>query len=50
MDLVLKEEMNMHVFCVSLDELISQTLSQSAGNTSLPQPSPWQILADTPLS
>ena len=29
---------NEHVFCVSLDELISQALSHSAGNTSPPQP------------
>ena len=38
---------NEHVFCVCLDELISQALSQSAGNTSPPQPSPWQTLTDT---
>ena len=40
---------NKHVFSVNLDELISQALSQSAGNTSPPQPSPWQTLTDTPL-
>ena len=40
---------NKHVFSVNLDELISQALSQSAGNTSLPQPSPWQTQTDTPL-
>ena len=38
---------NEHVFSVCLDELISQALSQSAGNTSPPQPSPWQTLTDT---
>ena len=41
---------NKHVFCVCLDELISQAVSQSAGNTPPPIPSPWQILTDTPLT
>ena len=41
---------NKHVFSVCLDELISRALSQSAGNTSPPQPSPWQTLTDTPLN
>ena len=41
---------NKHVFFVSLDELISQALSQSTGNTSPPTPSPWQTLTDTPLT
>jgi hypothetical protein len=41
---------NKHVFCVSLDELISQAVSQSAGNTSSPKPSPWQTLTDAPLT
>ena len=41
---------NKHVFCVSLDELISQALSQSAGDTSPPIPSPWQTLTDPPLT
>ena len=45
-----QELTNKHIFCVSLDELISQALSQSAGNTSLPPPSPWKILTDTPLT
>ena len=40
---------NKHVFYVSLDELISQAVSQSAGNTSPPIPSPWQTLTDPPL-
>ena len=40
---------NEYVFSVSLDELIPQALSHSAGNTSPPQPSPWQILTETPL-
>ena len=39
---------NKHVFCVCLDELISQALSQLA--TSPPIPSPWQILTDPPLT
>jgi hypothetical protein len=38
------------VFYVNLDELISQALSQSAGNTLPPIPSPWQTLTDTPLT
>ena len=41
---------NKHVFSVNLDELISQALSQSAGNTSPPIPSPWQTLTDPPLT
>ena len=41
---------NKHVFSVNLDELISQALSQSAGNTSPPQPSPWQTLTSLPLA
>jgi hypothetical protein len=41
---------NKHVFSVCLDELISQALSQSAGNTSPPTHSPWQTLTDTPLT
>jgi hypothetical protein len=39
-----------HVFSVYLDDLISQALLQSAGNTSSPKPSPWQTLTDTPLT
>ena len=42
--------MQTNVFYVCLDELISQALSQSAGNTSPPMPSPWQTLTDTPLT
>ena len=41
-----------HVFSVCLDELISQTVSQSA-DTSFTSPStlsPWQNLTDTPVS
>ena len=41
---------NKCVYSVCLDELISQVLSQSAGNASPPQPSPWQTLTDTPLT
>ena len=41
---------NIRVFSVCLDELISQALSQSAGNTSPPQPSPWQTLTEPPLT
>ena len=40
---------NEHIFSVNLDELISQVLLQSAGNTSPPIPSPWQTLTDPPL-
>ena len=40
---------NKHVFVVCLDELISQAVSQSAGATSPPTPSPWQTLHETPL-
>ena len=42
---------NKRVFSVCLEELISQALSQSAGNTSPPLPSPhaWQTLTDPPL-
>ena len=40
---------NKHVFVVCLDELISQAVSQSAGATSPPTPSPWQTLPETPL-
>ena len=43
-------EANKHVFSVNLYELISQAVSQSAGSTSPPQPSPWQTLTDTPLT
>ena len=42
-------EANKHVFSVNLYELISQAISQSAGSTSLPQPSPWQTVTNTPL-
>jgi hypothetical protein len=41
---------NKRVFYVNLDELISQALSQSDGNTTPPMPSPWQTLTDTPLT
>ena len=41
---------NKHVFSVCLDELISQAVSQRAGDaTSRSTPSPWQTLTDTPL-
>ena len=39
---------NKLVFSVCLDELISQAVSQSAGATSPPTPSPWQALPKTP--
>ena len=41
-------EANKYAFCVCLDELISQALSQPAGNTS--PPIPWQTLTDPPLA
>ena len=40
---------NKHVFIVCLGELISEAVSQSAGATSPPTPSPWQTLPETPL-
>ena len=39
---------NKRVFSVCLDELISQAVSQSAGATSPPTPSPWKTLLETP--
>jgi hypothetical protein len=39
-----------HVFCVSLDELISQALLESTTTTSPSTLSPWQTLTDTPLT
>lgn len=36
-----------HVFCVNLDELISEAISHS--DSSVSTPSPWQPLPDTPL-
>ena len=36
------------VFCVNLDDLISQALSQPAGASAPPTPSPWMTLTDTP--
>ena len=44
------QEANKHVFSVYLDELISQAVSQPAGATSPPTPSPWQTLPETPLT
>ena len=41
---------NKRVFSVCLDELISQTVSQSAGASSPSTLSPWQTLPDTPLT
>ena len=38
------------VFSVSLDVLISQAVSQSAGTTSPPTPSPWQTLPELPVA
>ena len=38
------------VLSVCLDELIFQAVSQSAGATSPPTPSPWQTLPETPLT
>jgi hypothetical protein len=37
-------------FSVCLDDLISQAVSQSAGVTAPPTPSPWHSLPDTPLT
>ena len=37
------------VFCVCLDDLISQAVSQPASASAPPTPSPWQSLPDTPL-
>ena len=42
-------ESNKHVFSVCLDVLISQAVSQSAGATSPPTPSPWQTLPELPV-
>ena len=36
------------VFCVNLDDLISQALSRPAGASAPPTPSPWMTLTDTP--
>ena len=36
------------VFCVNLDDLISQALSQPAGASAPPTPSPWMTLTVTP--
>ena len=36
------------VFCVNLDDLISQALSQPAGASAPPTPSPWMTLTNTP--
>ena len=38
------------VFCVCLDDLISQAVSQPASASAPPTPSPWQSLPDTPLT
>ena len=38
-----------HVLNVCLDVLISQAVSQSAGTTSPPTPSPWQTLPELPV-
>ena len=43
-------ESNKHVFSVCLDVLISQAVSQSAGTTSPPTPSPWQTLTELPVT
>ena len=42
--------LNIHVFTVCLDVLISQAVSQSAGTTSPPTPSPWQTLTELPVT
>ena len=39
---------NKHVLNVCLDVLISQAVSQSAGTTTPPTPSPWQTLTELP--
>ena len=44
-----RAEENKYVFTVCLDELISQAVSQSAGTTSPPAPSPWQIVTELPV-
>ena len=41
---------NKHVLSVCLDVLISQAVSQSAGTTSPPTPSPWQTLTELPVA
>ena len=38
------------VFCVNLDDLISQALSQPAGASAPPTRSPWMTLTDTPTA
>ena len=40
---------NKHVFCVCLDQLISNAVSQPAGAVSPSTGSPWQILTEMPL-
>ena len=42
------ERASKKVFCVNLDDLISQALSQPAGASAPPTPSPWMTLTDTP--
>ena len=37
------------VFCICLDDLISQAVFQSTSASATPTPSPWQSLPDTPL-
>jgi hypothetical protein len=45
-----ESDSNKCVFSVCLDNLISQSFSQSARNTLPLIPSPWQTLTDTPLT
>ena len=40
---------NKNILCVCLDVLISQAVSQSAGTTPPPTPSPWQTLPELPV-
>ena len=44
------ERASKKVFCVNLDDLISQALSQPAGASAPPTPSPWMTLTDTPTA
>ena len=43
-------KLNKHVLSVCLAVLISQAVSQSAGTTSPPTPSPWQTLPELPVT
>ena len=43
-------KLNKCIFTVCLDDIIAQAVSQSAGTTSPPAPSPWQTLPELPVT